>query len=71
MLIKTKFAVKCHNFILFHKYNKYKFIFRKLHCFSSKMFRRCLTFDAVYILDSLYPGEEISSEHDDERSLTK
>ena len=31
---QTKFAVNCHHFVLFHKYNKYEFIFRKRHHFS-------------------------------------
>ena len=30
---ESKAAIKCHRFIEFHKHNKYKFIFRKLHCF--------------------------------------
>ena len=30
MLIVSKYAINCHHFILLHKYNKYKFIFRML-----------------------------------------
>ena len=36
MLIASSFAVNCHHFILFNKFKKYIFTFRKLHCFSWK-----------------------------------
>ena len=48
MVIESKIAVNCHRSISLQQCNKNKFIFGKIHCFSRKMFRRCLTFDAVY-----------------------
>ena len=36
----------------FKLYNKYKFIFRKLHCFSLELFRQCLTF----LTPCIHPG---------------
>ena len=32
-LTESKFAAKCHHVINFHKCNKNKFMFGKLHCF--------------------------------------
>ena len=46
MKIESKFSVIVTTLSLFKNVNKKKFMFGKL--FSRKMFRWCLTFDAVY-----------------------
>ena len=50
---RIKIAVNCHHFIPLQTCNKNIFIFGKFHYFfSRKIFRWCLTFDAVYIYSS-------------------
>ena len=45
---RIKIAVNCPHYIPLQTCNKNKFIFGKFHCFFRKIFRWCLTFDAVY-----------------------
>ena len=50
MIKESNFSVNCYHLISFQKCHKNKFMFGKLHYFSRKIFRWCLTFDAVYIM---------------------
>ena len=48
MIVESKFTVNCHQCIYFHICKKINSCLESFTVLSRKLFRRCLTFDAVY-----------------------
>ena len=48
MIIESKIAVNCHHFILLKHVKRINSYLESFTVFSRKIFRWCLTFDAVY-----------------------